>query len=87
MAAFIVNNNTLKRYKDKPYASKGTAQAAQKRLGLSADEYTVMSTEEWLAADEQVEVKNLMSGKPVMIRRSERGNPALDPSMEGYFTM
>lgn len=34
-----------------------------------------------------IKVKSLMSGVEVEIRRLDQGNPALDPSMEGYWTM
>lgn len=37
--------------------------------------------------DYMVTVKSLMSGKPVTLKRSQQGNPALDPSMEGYWSM
>ena len=41
---------------------------------------------EWNAADTEVEVINLMSGKPVKIRKSERGG-CCDPSTELYWSM
>ena len=31
--------------------------------------------------------KNILSGKPVMIHVSEKGNPAVDPAYERYHTM
>lgn len=87
MSAFIVNTKSWTRKGYKSYSTVGRAQAALKKLGLDTEQYEAMSAEDWIAGDTDVTVKNLMSGREVTIKRSERGNPATDPSMEGYFTM
>lgn len=46
----------------------------------------VMSRSEFNRLDEEIEVKNLMSGKMVKIRRSQRGT-CTDPSTEAYWQM
>ena len=37
--------------------------------------------------DHDVEVINMMSGKPVTIKASQRGNPVYDVSMDSYWSM
>lgn len=49
---------------------------------MTAEEYNTRREE----IDPLVEVKNMMSGKPVMIRRSEVGT-CVDPSTETYWSM
>jgi hypothetical protein len=49
---------------------------------MHTDEYRIRRDE----FDPYVEVKNLMSGKPVMIRKSEAGT-CVDPSTETYWSM
>lgn len=52
----------------------------------TAERLVVISPAQFAELDVLVEVKNLMSGKPVMIRKSQRGG-CTDPSTETYWSM
>lgn len=49
-------------------------------------EYIVASADDWHKADEMVTVTNILTGKEVQIRASERGG-CCDPSTERYHCM
>lgn len=49
-------------------------------------EYVIDTMGAYEAEDTMVEVKNLMTGAPVQIRKSERGG-CCDPSTERYWSM
>lgn len=68
----------------KSYTSKGRAEAARKKLGLT--DYVAGTYDEFHAADHDVVVKNILTGKDVTIKQSERGGPC-DPSTERYHCM
>jgi len=60
------------------------AKAANRNAGYDA--YTHISEEDRAAIDPVTTVKNLMSGKDVQIRASDRGT-CVDPSTERYWSM
>lgn len=62
-----------------------TAKAVKTKNKLG-DEWIVAEYSDWVANDHEIEVISVMTGNPVKIRASERGNPAVDPSMEGHWT-
>ncbi len=68
----------------KSYSSKGRAEAARQKLGLT--ECVSGTYDEFHAADYDVVVKNILSGKDVTIKQSERGGPC-DPSTERHHSM
>lgn len=82
----------------KTYNTRGWARREQARLITHADTYfgytkenlVVMPTDEYMAKREEidpyVEVKNLINGNPVMIRKSQVGT-CCDPSTETYWSM
>lgn len=77
---------------DQTYSSVGRASAAMRRAKLGSrqkypeGEYAVMTLKEYNEQDTMVTVYNLMSGKPVQLRKSEVGGPC-DPSTERYHCM
>ncbi len=82
----VVNTNTWKK-QPKDYNHIGHAlRAAQLATEKYDRPFKVMTSDEWRAGDGYVEVETI-HGSTVKIRLSERGNPALDPSMEGYWCM
>lgn len=87
----IYNKTTFALYGVVAYSTAAAAKAVRtkaiKRGLIEADQWEVASKEEWRARDPMVTVISLMSGKSVEIRMSQKGNPALDPSMEGYWQM
>lgn len=54
--------------------------------GEGLDKLDVCTPDEFNALDYEVEVKNLMSGKPVKILKSQVGS-CVDPSTERYWSM
>jgi hypothetical protein len=74
--------DTIQVYNTERGAKIGLA-AANRNAGYVA--YKLVTHEERKAADTMVTVYNLMSGKPVQIRRSDRGG-ICDPSMELYWS-
>jgi len=80
---------THRQYPYKFYKTQAGAKAALTKLqkrGALDSEYAVTSYANFAANDYEVEVINLMSGKPCKIRRSEVGGPC-DPSTERYWSM
>jgi len=97
MTALIFHVETLKvfaRYSDEKTAKRTLANAQKRGWKLDGYRYSpstlakliVGTPEEHIALDDEVEVKNLMSGNPVKLRRSELGGPC-DPSTERYWSM
>lgn len=96
--SFVIYNTTSfslwrgNSYSAKSYATERAAKAQLTKLtkGLMAvleeGEWAVASADEFRTMEPEVEVKSVMGGT-VKVRASERGNPALDPSMEGYYCM
>jgi len=83
--AMIVKTETLhvvKRYKNKA-AAKG---ALTRSETMHQDKYSVMTIEEFNAANILVTVKSLMGGKEVQIRKSDVGG-CTDPSTNRYWSM
>jgi fructose-1,6-bisphosphatase/inositol monophosphatase family enzyme len=77
------NGATLTYYTER---SAKTARTRRINSGTLDAKFEVMSREEFDQLDVMVEVKNLMSGRPVQIRKSDRGG-CCDPSTERYWTM
>lgn len=70
-------------------AAKTIRTKVLKKEGATPDEaaeWVVAEYSVWQAADPEIEVISVMSQKPVKIKASQRGNPAVDPSMEGHWT-
>lgn len=85
MEYIIFNPKSLWQYAyGKGYSSKGRAEAARKKLGLT--DCVSGTRDEFHAADHDVVVKNILTGKDVTIKQSERGGPC-DPSTERYHSM
>lgn len=92
---YIVNKTSWRRHTNQSgvylWSSERTAHRMFTRAcnagEIKADEWQVMSADEFAKAEPMVEVKSAMTGNPVMIRASSRGSRASDPSMEGYWTM
>lgn len=86
----IYNIHTLKLAKTRAgqtmFRRLGTARTIRSKQKLSMDEWKVATVSEWEQADYEIEVKSLMTGGLCKIRKSQRGNPASDPSMEGHWT-
>lgn len=80
-------------YGPKHYETERAAKAQFTKLtkGLRAilkdSEWAIASYDDFNAMDPTVTVISLMSGKPVLIKASQRGRVATDPSMDGYWTM
>ena len=80
-------------YGAKFYATERAAKAQFTKLtkGMRAilkdEDWAIASYEDFQKIDPTVTVTSLMSGKPVLIKASQRGKCAVDPSMEGYWTM
>lgn len=87
MKSVIVHITSRTRKGYKTYSTLGRASAALKRMGLEEGEYTAMTLADFNAQDEDITVRSAMNGAEITIKRSQRGNPALDPSMEGYWSM
>jgi len=67
-------------------SAKRVLTVAIKKGRVQEGEYVIDTMEAYDAEDGMVEVKNLMNGSPVMIRKSERGG-CCDPSTERYWSM
>lgn len=93
MYYYIFNPKTKHRYTHGTasgcYNTERGAKAALTRLKktIAYQDYTTISAEKFFAQDIDVIVISMMSGKEVVIRQSQKGNPAVDPSMEGYWSM
>jgi hypothetical protein len=80
-------------WQDAQYATQAAAKAQLTKLStglrpkIKADEWKVISMDEYRRNEPEVEVISIGSGKPVKIKISACGNQALDPSMEGYWSM
>lgn len=89
MAYVIYNTKTLRRFESRQtngfFELERTAKATKTRNKLGED-WKVATVSEYDAADVMVEVKNLQSGKPALIRKSEVGT-CCDPSTERYWQM
>ena len=89
MSFVIYNVRTFRRHKasngGETFEHERVAKAVRTKAKLDPVVWVVASYEAWRAAEPMVEVESVMGGK-VMIRASERGNPAVDPSMEGHWT-
>ena len=89
MAYVIYNTKTLRRYSSSLtsgiFELERNAKSTKTRNKLGED-WVVATQEQYEAADVMVEVTNLHSGKPAMIRKSEVGT-CVDPSTERYWTM
>lgn len=64
----------------------GARRSATCRNRKSGGGYVAMSLAAFREQDEMVEVRNLMSGKPVMLPKSQVGT-CVDPSTERYWCM
>lgn len=79
----------------KRVASFGRSQTAKMVLTkavnageVKREDYIVDTYEAWRQADHHVDVISAQDGKTVcMVLASNRGNPALDPSLESYWSM
>lgn len=71
----------LKNAKEKGHKLQGRKYRAE-----TLDKLAVCTPEVHRTLDTNVEVRNLMSGKPVLIKRSEVGT-CVDPSTERYWSM
>ena len=99
MPAVIYDTKTLSvicSYPDKAEAERRLNNAIEKGHKLRGRRYSRDWCERMAAedadifrttVDHDVEVISLMSKQPVIIKASERGNPALDPSTESYWSM
>ena len=54
---------------------------------ITAGEWGINTYMDWSKRQPLITVQNLLTGVEVKIKASDVGNPALDPSMEGYWTM
>lgn len=90
MSFVIYNAKTFHRHKtangDQSFSLERVAKAVRTKANLDPAVWLIADYDTWRAADPEVEVNSVMGGK-VKIRASERGNPAVDPSMEGYWSM
>ena len=72
------------------YKKAGSAKAAMTRSPKKypAEDFAVMSVDEWAAADVEVETYNMMDPdrKVIMIRKSQKGT-CVDPATERYHSM
>lgn len=78
------NGNEAKRVSSR--SAKRILNTAIKKGRVQEGEYVIDTVEAYEAEDGMVEVKSLMTGAPVMIRKSERGG-CCDPSTERYWSM
>lgn len=90
MSFVIYNAKTFHRHKtangDQTFSLERVAKAVRTKANLDPQQWIVASWDDWRKADVEIEVNSVMGGK-VKIRSSERGNAAVDPSMEGYWSM
>ena len=66
--------------------TKGWKLEGRKYAPTTLDKLVVGTTAEHALLDDEVEVRSLMTGNPVKLRRSEVGGPC-DPSTERYWSM
>jgi hypothetical protein len=86
MKYVIVNKETNQRLNGgRSYKTLAAAKGAMTRRKLG-DHLEAISLNEWIDRDIEVEVINLLSGKPVKIRKSQEGG-CCDPSTEKYWSM
>lgn len=78
------NGNEAKRVSSR--SAKRILTVAIKNGRAKEGEYVIDTMEAYEAEDGMVEVKSLMTGAPVQIRKSERGG-CCDPSTERYWSM
>jgi hypothetical protein len=74
-------------YGHKRYETERAAKSALTKSGLDKAEWAVIDSKEFDDIEPIVSVRALMTGSPVLLRKRDVGNPAVDPSMEGYYTM
>jgi len=92
MSYFIYNPETYARAYTKNQrdivrtSTERSAKAQLTKLKLDKNVWKVVSSKDFYDNEPMVEVKNLLSGKPVMIRISERGG-CCDPSTERFHSM
>lgn len=94
MTFYIYNPVTKHRYTRGPssgqFDSEGGAKAsltALKKREKGFETYAVISADEFFKQDLDIIVISMMNGKQITIKQSQKGNPAVDPSMEGYWSM
>ena len=81
------NGQLMRTYTRKHFAEK-LVEKLNRESTLNINPYVVMDDEQLhKAMQDEVEVVNLMSGKIARIPAYQRGNPAADVSMEGYWSM
>lgn len=97
LVVHLTTGRVLKRYNAVGWARRHVDKLVDAERGVvgrhrwyTYETLAVMSAEEFVARAEEldpmVEVKNMMSGKPVMIRKSQVGT-CVDPSTETYWSM
>lgn len=74
-------------YGYKSYETERSAKGARTKAKLNAVDWAVVDYNTFCDIEPHVTVKALMTGHPVVLRKRDVGNRALDPSMEGYYTM
>lgn len=87
--AYVIYHTTSKHRFNTRNGSTWSEQRVAKSVKTKnklGDEWKVATYEEWQANDPMIEVKSVMGGT-VMIRASDKGSRASDPSMEGYWTL
>lgn len=77
------SGHTVGRRRETLAGARRSATCLNKRKGGG---HVAMSYEAFREQDELVEVRNLMSGKPVMLPKSQVGT-CVDPSTERYWCM
>ena len=91
--SFIVYTGAGGLYREGSYTSAGRARAAMRKATkydgspkYPEPDYEVMTVTEFNKRDVMVTTHNLMNGKAVQIRLSDKGS-CCDPGTERYFTM
>ncbi len=92
MSFVIYNKNTFDLwyggdYGPKHYDTERVAKASRTKAKLNAVDWAVIDYNAFCDIEPIVTVEALMTGKPVQLRKRDVGNRALDPSMEGYYTL
>ena len=88
----IYNVDTMKLVKARSgqttFPRQSVARTVRTKLRLDTNEWKVDTYDNWAEIDAQTEIEviSMMTQQPVKIRKSQRGNPASDPSMEGHWT-
>ncbi len=88
----IYNKNTFNLwygddYAFKRYETERAAKGARTKAKLNAVDWTVADYHAFCDVEPIVAVEALMTGKRVLLRQRDVGNPAVDPSTEGYYSM